>query len=260
MFKVEYWINYRRNLSSNALTLVARAVICISVIGTTALPAGAVTQQTPPEDKEKSASEASQDPDESAMPEKKEEKSLYFRFNMSGALGIFRYETNWGPGDTLNEIGRYKGPGIAAALELGRQRKSGFAFGVQLQLGNFPSLNRFSLDTEFGYPSSEKKEMKYLIVGLVFLHHPFGLNNGFYFAIRPGISMMRGVPNYRPVPLPGFSVGLGYDFFTMAKAHLGVEAEVSTIFGRGGAEYDFSDMEMRARLISFGLAFTVAVY
>ena len=158
-------------------------------------------------------------------------------------------------------IGRYQGIGMEAALETGRQRKSGFAFGASLQLGTFPALRRFQRNQEASAVENESEKKKFLMVGFVFLHHPLGLKNGFYFAIRPGINWMNGVPYYFPVPIPGFSVAMGYDFFNAAKAHLGIEVKMTTVLGIGGNnENDHSSSDIIARIMSYGVAFTVAYY
>ncbi|MBN2717584.1 MAG: hypothetical protein JXX14_17160, partial [Deltaproteobacteria bacterium] len=93
------------------------------------------------------STESAKQSDDSATTKNAIENSRYFRFGLSGAFGRFRYEEDWSSGDALKEIGRYQGAGMESALELGRQWKSGFAFGAAFQLGLFPRLHRFSLDS-----------------------------------------------------------------------------------------------------------------
>ncbi|MBN2718071.1 MAG: hypothetical protein JXX14_19655, partial [Deltaproteobacteria bacterium] len=192
-------------------------MICIAAILSIALPVRAQNEETSAVKKMQPSSEAPGESDDSATTKNAIENSRYFRFGLSGAFGRFRYKEDWGSSDTLNEIGRYQGPGIESALELGRQWKSGFAFGAAFQLGLFPRLHRFSLDSVSNAVQSETLKIKFLMVGFVFLHHPFGIKNGYYIAIRPGVSLMNGMPYSVPIPLPGFSVAMGYDFFNRAK-------------------------------------------
>ncbi|MBN2717329.1 MAG: hypothetical protein JXX14_15860 [Deltaproteobacteria bacterium] len=233
--------------------------ICLIVTLFIALPTEAKNRTRPHKnEKQLSNQEPSSSNESPEMPDAFE-KSRYFRFGLSGAFGRYRYTEDWTYSDKP-AILRYQGPGMEFELELGRQWKSGVAFGAALQLGLLPRLNQFWQTEEYVHMESETANLKFIIAGFVFLHHPFGIKNGYYIAIRPGISLMLGVPNYLPYLLPGFSIAMGYDFLERAKDHLGVEAKMTTVLGKGGDETDYNDMDMRARLISFSLAFTVAFY
>ena len=227
-------------MNFNFSDLVVPAVYCFVVIGMVAQPARANTTEASPENEKTAANGSARQSDESAIKQDTAEKSGYFRANLAGAFGRYRFKAEWSNADDAT-IRRYQGPGMEALFDLGRQRKSGFAFGASFQFGLFPNLAQFQPNDE-----SETEKNKFVMAGLVFLHHPFGLQNGYYFAIRPGISMMHG-PDYSyyfPLPIPGFSVAMGYDFFSRSKAHFGVEAKVTTTVGIGSDHGDRSSADV----------------